>query len=83
MARLLLLCSFAQILFVFVYGDAPADFSRTCTHPDNFRIVPPAVPDNNCVLLDSRYYVDLLGSKGVWRTFERDENGGTVSYFNF
>lgn len=79
MAKLLLLCTFVQTLFLFTCGQAPDDFDRGCTHPTNFRIVPPFVPDGVCVLMDSRYYEALLGVGGVWNTFELDQNGGTVS----
>lgn len=78
MTRLVFLCALVQLLVSTVTANAPYDFSNECVNPTNFRIVPPEVEDNVCVLMDSRYYTSLIGSSGVWRAIETDSNGGTV-----
>ena len=69
-----------QLLVSTVTANAPFDFNRECVNPSNFRIVPPIVENNVCVLMDSRYYSSLIGNGGVWRAIETDPNGITVSF---
>ena len=79
MTRLILLCTFVLTVVSSVSGNAPFDFATSCVNPTpGSRITPPTVEDNVCVLMDSRYYIRLLGSFAAWTSFQTDQNGFTV-----